>query len=246
MNTPPTEHELHGWVDNALDPVRHAEVKAWLADHPDEAARVNAWRRDAESLRAALAGALTAPARLDPARLRHQRRSRRRVQWLAAASLLLALGLGGIGGWQARTFALARPPMADAVEAYRVFASDPLHPVEMGGSDPRGLQQWLSTRLGRPTALPDLRSDGFELLGGRLLSTPDGPAAMVMYQDHQGQRISLYIRQSTHIPAGTQGSRRDGGLLTHYWYRNGYGFAVVAPSDDPRSDEVQKAIRVAT
>jgi anti-sigma factor RsiW len=248
MNTPPTEQELHGWVDDALEPARRAEIDAWLASHPEDAARAAAWRRDAETLRSALAGSLTAtvPARLDPLAVRARRRARSRVRWLAAASLLLTLGLGGVGGWQAHTLALARPPMADAVEAYRVFAGDTVHPVEMGGGDARGLQDWLSARLGRPTALPDLRGDGFELLGGRLLSTPDGPAAMVLYQDQRGQRISLYIRQSEHIPAGTQGSRRDGGLLTHYWYRDGYGFAVVSHSDDPRSEEVQKAIRVAT
>ena len=52
----PTEHELHAYIDDRLDPVRRAQVHAWLAANPQEAAQVEAWRNDARRLRAALAG----------------------------------------------------------------------------------------------------------------------------------------------------------------------------------------------
>lgn len=43
----PTEHELHAYIDDRLDPVRRAQVHAWLAANPQEAAQVEAWRNDA-------------------------------------------------------------------------------------------------------------------------------------------------------------------------------------------------------
>ncbi|MBH3326416.1 anti-sigma factor family protein, partial [Pseudomonas mosselii] len=61
----PTEHELHAYVDERLEPARRVEVEAWLAANPQEAARIEAWRGDARRLRAALAGLGEQPS--DPA-----------------------------------------------------------------------------------------------------------------------------------------------------------------------------------
>ena len=85
------------------------------------------------------------------------------------------------------------------------------------------------------------KKDGFTLLGGRMLATPDGAAAMLMYQDVEGRRISFYVRPSTRF-ADARGSRLNDGLALRYWYRNGYGFAVVGRADDPRTLAVQQAI----
>ena len=37
---PVTEDELHAFVDNELPAERRGDVEAWLAAHPEEAARV--------------------------------------------------------------------------------------------------------------------------------------------------------------------------------------------------------------
>ena len=41
---PVTEAEVHAYVDGALPAARAAEVEAYLAEHPEEAARVLAYR----------------------------------------------------------------------------------------------------------------------------------------------------------------------------------------------------------
>ena len=51
-NSPVTEDELHAYVDGELPADRQDAVEAWLAAHPDEAARVAAWRAQAEAIRA--------------------------------------------------------------------------------------------------------------------------------------------------------------------------------------------------
>jgi anti-sigma factor RsiW len=244
----PDDDTLQAYVDDQLDDARRREVEACLAAQPALAARVAQWQRDAAGLRAALAGDLALPPqpRLDPASIRRARRGRTRQRLVLCASLVLALGLGGVGGWQAKSarVAVAAPPMDDAIAAYRIFATDRTRPVEMDASHGPELQAWLSARLGRPMALPDLQPYGFALLGGRMLATPDGAAAMLMYQDGAGRRISFYVRPSARF-ADARGSRRDQGLALRYWYRNGYGFAVVGRADDPRTLAVQQAIPAA-
>ena len=47
-----TEDELHAYVDNELPTERRGDVEAWLAAHPDDAARVQSWREMAEALHA--------------------------------------------------------------------------------------------------------------------------------------------------------------------------------------------------
>src|SRR5690606_23324263 len=111
------------------------------------AARVAQWQRDAAGLRAALAGDLAQPPqpRLDPASIRRTRRKRTQQRLALCASLVLALGVGGVGGWQAKNarVAAAAPPMDDAVAAYRIFATDRTRPVEMDASRGPELQAWL-------------------------------------------------------------------------------------------------------
>ncbi len=49
-NIPVTEDELHAYVDNELPAERRADVEAWLASHPEDAARVRSWLAMAELL----------------------------------------------------------------------------------------------------------------------------------------------------------------------------------------------------
>jgi hypothetical protein len=58
----------------------------------------------------------------------------------------------------------------------------------------------LTRRLSVPVKLFDLRSEGFELVGGRLLPDANGPSAQLMYQDAMGQRVTVYLRKSIRRP----------------------------------------------
>ena len=56
MTTRPiTEDDLHGFVDQRLEPKRVAEVQAYVAEHPEIAARINGYGRQRDMLRTALA-----------------------------------------------------------------------------------------------------------------------------------------------------------------------------------------------
>src|ERR1700730_7129971 len=58
---PVSEVELHGFVDGDLDRGRREAVQAFLAASPEDAARVETWRRQNETIRAAFAPVESGP-----------------------------------------------------------------------------------------------------------------------------------------------------------------------------------------
>ena len=233
MSEPVRDDELHAWLDGQLPATRRAEVEVWLHAHPRDAERVEGWRRDDAVLRAALAGQVLADAPgLAPRAIRRRLAARRRARFGWAAALMLSLGCGSLFGWQARGRheVAANPPMADAVAAYRLFVEDG-SPLAFDGGGHAALQDWLRAHFGRAGAIPDLASQGYALAGGRLLSTPEGPAAMLVYRDAADARIALYLRPRT-ARLAQPGERRDGRLLAQYWAEGSTAFALVGPATD--------------
>ncbi|UVJ42355.1 anti-sigma factor [Pseudomonas sp. LS1212] len=247
ITLPPNEHDLQAYVDHRLEPADRLRLDTYLAAHPDLAAQVRAWQQDAQRLRLALAGGGQLPASpaLDPAMIR-QRMYRQSRRYLASAAvLLLAIGVGGLSGWQAREMALGGStlPMTDALQAYRMFAVQQILAADLRVQQGSELQSWLDRYFHHAHRLPDLQAAGFKPVSGRLMSTDQGPAAMVLYEDPSGRRISFYIRppgpNNTLLP---RGSRRDGELQAEYWSSADYNYAMVSPIDEPAMTLLKNAI----
>ncbi len=232
----PDETDLHAYVDGLLDEAGCKRVEAWMDHHPERAEEIRGWQRDAQALRVTLGGFpdYAAAPKLDPATVRVRRRRRVRVRFAWAAALVLTLGVGGIVGWQMRGIdAPARPPpMADAVQAYRLFAMSRHVPLDVTQQRPGQLQAWLDKYFPDAAPLPDLAASGFLPIGGRLLATDSGPAALVLYRNPSGGAISFYIRSpAPHAGMLHRGQRREGQLAAAYWSGNGYNYALVARAD---------------
>ncbi|MHC8406584.1 anti-sigma factor family protein [Pseudomonas sp. TMB3-21] len=245
ISMPPSERDLHAYIDHQLSDDDRRLVETFLANNADVSAQVRAWQQDAQQLRAALSGALHQPANpdLDPALIRQRLKQQSRRHLASAAILLIAVSVGGFSGWQAREMTLlsAAQPMGDAMQAYRLFAQTGLLPADYkvdGGGD---MQGWLDRYFTQANRLPDLSAAGFKPVSGRLLSTEQGPAAMVVYEDPRGQKISFYVR-----PPGPKnfllprGSRSDGELQAEYWSGAGYNYAMVSPTDTPAAQMLKQ------
>jgi anti-sigma factor RsiW len=230
------EDDLQAYIDDRLAPDRRRRVEAWLQQHPERRRNVEADRRHRDTLRSTLlAGDEPVPARLRVAEIRRRLRAARshRVR-AAAAAVVLVIGGAAVGwsgrGWLERQ---AVADMSDAVAAYRVFTADAAQPVEMRASDRARLGQWLSGRLGRTLEIPDLSSLGLRFMGGRLLSTADGAAALLMYDNDRGARLVFYVRPvAGGRPPGPQ-ERIEGGIATRFWFDGRYGYAVAGPAASP-------------
>src|SRR2546423_15388524 len=94
---PVSEEELHAYVDGATAGGECVVIEKWLASHPEDAARVAAWRAQADAIRTrygAVAGE-PVPPRFDLDRLT---RADRKWSRLAAAAQLLSLAVRGFTG----------------------------------------------------------------------------------------------------------------------------------------------------
>ncbi|MFG1344984.1 anti-sigma factor [Xanthobacter autotrophicus DSM 431] len=236
-SAPIGEDDLQAWTDGRLDDPRRAEVEAYLATRPEIAAQVEEDIRLRDDLRRQLAdiAAQPVPAWLRIAHLRAASRARglSRVRAAAAGFALLATGVAG--GWLMGRGQMVLPERVPALEvareaasAYRTFVVEVAHPVEVDTSREAHLLRWLSKRLGRSLAAPDLSAFGFRLMGGRLLPADAGAAAQLMYDDAGGRRLTVYVEAS----AGTETAfrfRQDREAGTFAWIDRGFGFAVTGP-----------------
>ena len=181
MNTTPSEHDIQAYVDGRLDEAGRQAVEFYLAQHPGRAAQIRAWQRDAQQLRAELSGVPDLPDNpaLDPARIRARRRERLRPRWAVAAAVLLGIGIGAFSGWQARgwRYAALRPPMADAIQAYRMFRHERGANFDFVSQHYDDLQAWMGAHFAGAPSPPDLAPAGFHPVGVRLLATAEGPAS---------------------------------------------------------------------
>src|SRR5262249_57993866 len=94
QNSPVTEAELHAYVDDEIPADRRGAVEAWLASHPEDAARVAQWRAPADAVRArsGILASQPGPARLDLDKLTPRARPRPGVAPPAADAALLRAG----------------------------------------------------------------------------------------------------------------------------------------------------------
>lgn len=262
---------LSAWLDAELPADEQARVDAWLREHPEGAARVQAWAADRDALRAQMAPLLheappvalsrqvlgaagSARPAAGPQHLGAQRPWKRAA---AAAALLLAgalLGAGGLSHWQrwelarqggaARTLAGAAATQGwvqRAAVAHSVYVPEQRHPVEVRAQEEH-LARWLTRRTSVPVKLFDLHEQGFELVGGRLLPDAAGPSAQLMYENAAGQRVTVYLRKPDAETATGFRYERQGDLGLFYWVEPGVGYALVGSLPKERLLALAQAI----
>lgn len=229
---PVTEAELHAWMDGELPPGRRAAVERHLAEHPEDGARLESYRRAADLIAGAYAPLATMPAPDAPP---GQPWSWRPVAAVAAALLLFVAG--GATGWMVRGVNPAAvvdsntQVAREAATAHSVFAAEVRHPVEVAADQEAHLVTWLSRRLGEKLTAPQLAPLGFELMGGRLLSVEQGPAAQLMYQDRSGRRLTVYLRRCP-VSSDTAFRIAEVGRVTAlYWHERGVTWAIAGDVD---------------
>jgi anti-sigma factor RsiW len=240
----PDDTALHAWLDGELTPEQRAQIDAWLREHPEDAARVRLWAADRDALRARFDGVLDEPVPQALAQVVWRRLPQRVAPsfagWQRWAAALAVFALGGVLGaalmW--RTQVGAGTPLARdgepawvrrAAVAHAVYVPEVRHAVEVKAQEEH-LSRWLTKRLDVPVKLFDLRAQGFELVGGRLLPDAAGPSAQLMYQaiattdapgasaaDAKPARVTVYLRKPDSDTPAAFRYERQGELGLFYW-----------------------------
>ena len=232
MSGPPvTEAELNAYVDGTLPQGRAQEVEAYLAERPDEAARVASYREQVQALRREFDRVLDEPL---PGRLQWRGRGRGLRRYAAIAAWI---AMGGVIGWQVHAYTSVRQVETAAwarraAMAHVVYSPEIRHQVEVGADQEAHLAAWLSKRLGTPLKVPQLSAQGYALVGGRLLPGDRGPVAQFMYQDGKGVRLTLYVRSNADATRETAFRfSQEQGISVFYWLDKNLGYALSGEID---------------
>jgi len=238
------EDELNAYVDGELAADRRAAVEAWLAAHPDDAAKVAAWRQQAELIRARY-GAVADETPQQRFNVEALTRRRYRVLAAAVAAVVAAFVAGGIAGWAVRGAAPAPASdlarfTTDALDAYRLYVVEVRHPVEVPGDQRPHLVEWLSKRVGSPLRAPELDKMGLKLVGGRLLPGPTGATAFFMYENPSGERFTLYCGRTRDRDTALRYTTGEHNAA-YYWVDGDLAYVLSGPAERDRLREIAQA-----
>jgi len=230
-----TEADLHAYADGQLPEAARARVEAYLAENPDEAAMVAGWRTQNAGIKNLFAGyeksrdtdlQLVTPAEpASPWKMRS-----------ALAAVAVALFALGVVSDRFIPPLFERPPLQlaqsetlpkQAETAFLVYASEVRHPVEVFANEEAHLATWLGKRLAIPDLkVPDLKSLGFHLVGGRLLPVDGRPGAMFMYEDQGGERLTVIVGRNKENKTTSFRFASAKDVETFYWIDGELGYAV--------------------
>lgn len=224
--------DLHAYADGQLPLERRENVEAYLAKNPVLSAEVKGWISQNEQIRALVADTAktTTIVNLAP----QSRKLSIPARAIAAGILLFTLGAasGGVASFGYLNFETMGNQVATLAASsqtnFLVYASDIRHPIEVGAEQKDHMVSWLSKRLGEKIVAPDIASEGFTLIGGRLVTYVGKPAALIMYESENGERLTLMIghnedNQVTGFRFSDQGS-----VQTLYWIDGPLGYAISA------------------
>ncbi len=115
-------------------------------------------------------------------------------------------------------------------EAERIFGSDPDRPVEIIDAPRGSLAAWFKRHVAFPVRVPDLTRAGWMLRGGRIVPSDLGPAALTVYENETGDRLSIVVaRVRNPAPADTAFTILKGPTLV--WLDGPVGFGIATSKD---------------
>lgn len=253
-NIPVTEADLHAYLDNQLSHERRNYVDQWLAKNPQELLRLNHYKTISIALKNKYNSVAEEPVPDKFLEIAAKFKKKQRFyQPLNFATLLGMFLLGITVGWYSKPIA---PIAADqslvvhlvkpAAFAHTIYASDKIKPVEFSAKQEARLTHWLSDRMHTSIKPPVLLKYGYQFVGGRLIPSTNRMAALFMYENREGKRITLYVRRVNSFQFKKEQREirfaSEPGISTLFWRQGEMGFAL---SGDPDNKTLSKAANTA-
>jgi anti-sigma factor RsiW len=242
MDCPTCEAMVDAYVDGELTATECAAFERALEICPDCRKRLEVVRTTSGLLRA-----LPAEPAPDLLRARVERELRtiagrpkerrgERLRWGAiAASLVVAAGLGWLGG----TLFLQSGRDSEAVIAAYLRVAMAENAVDVASSDRHTVKPWYAGRIDYAPPVHDLTAAGFPLMGGRTDVVDGRKIAVLVYRRNQHKlALSLWPAPSGANTAPGVG-QHDGFAVAHW--RHG-GFELRAVSDIAPADMTSFAV----
>ncbi len=261
-----SEEDLQAYVDGLLPAADRARIEAYLALRADESERLAAYRKQNIGLHGLFdssndgSGGTDDLDRLPPqmAMLAQQLdgklraaapgRSYSRPLRSLAAALAVMITAGG-AGWLTydQSFRPTDPLVAftrQAAEAHARLAERQLAGTSGTETGGRQVVTWLSEQPeGAPLRVPDLESLGFQLVAERVTPGASGQrAAQLLYQDEDGQRISLFMRAGRSNANTSFTFTREGEASQFFWRSGSFAYSLIGMMEQKRLLEIAEVI----
>lgn len=235
MNCGHASKLVDAWVDNELDGGTAARVSRHLDECPACSAiaqqRVTARRCVKErapyykapaTFRRRLLAQLEQPAPPVAASRRRFVPGWRQV----AATAIIALASGGFG------YLLGRPPSQDVryeqiVSGHVASLAPGGHLTDVASSERHTVKPWFQGKVDFAPPVRDLSVQGFELIGGRVESLGDRPAAAIVYR-LRAHYVTLYAWRETNGAAASTQAHQLRGFSLATWADAGMRYAAVS------------------
>lgn len=238
--------DLHAYVDGQLAPDARQRVDARLAADPNARQQLEDYVALRDGIRALYGGVAEEPVPVSLLRRPRVRQWQRPLAAIAASfALFVAGGYMGVQWERNRPALVAGSPsvVREAAMAYAVYTPEVRHPVEVPGDQEQHLVSWLTKRMGTQLHVPQLAALGFQLVGGRLLSTDDGPGALLMYEDDQGRRVILYACRNAESDRSTAFRfAQENGVSIFHWLEGPLSYALAGELDRAELLAVAEAV----
>lgn len=256
---------IHALVDGELDAAAALAVERRIAADPvlaAEHARIVALqtvvsglpRLDVrEDFKARIAATGTAgmekvlPAPAPAARVLPAHRAMHRFgafDWRALAASIVVTAVLASGATQWMMLSRAPDSFAAAVASGHRRSLLAASPVDVVSSDRHTVKPWLDGRVGLSPPAPDLASDGFALLGGRVEVIADQPVPALVYR-HREHLITLVAApEETGSTAGPVDLSAGGFSLVH-WSDSAFSYWAISDTERPELDDFVNHFRAA-
>ena len=190
---PPTEEELHAYLDGMLPQDRRAAVEAHLRGNPRDAERLEAYRADGEAIarlfsRAGETMHVPAPA------------IRRRAVvvstfWRRAAAIAVITAVTATAGllWRNHSEEARWARLGSDALAAHVALGEPGSAPAVTVSLPE-ISRFLTTAIGQPRNLRNPDDRAYALIGTRLWISPDGSVAQLSFRLPDGNLITMILQ----------------------------------------------------
>ena len=156
--------------------------------------------------------------------------------WLAmAAALIVAVG----GTWQVANQRAAAERLRGDLVASHVRSLMPGHLIDVASADQHTVKPWFNGKLDFSPPVPNLTSEGYPLLGGRMDYVGGRPVAVIVYGRRQ-HLIDLFVWPAESRAVGSSFDRQGYHLIS--WADGGSAFWAAS---DLNAGELAEFVRLA-
>lgn len=268
---PQLDHEiLSEYVDDQLDEATRLEVARYLAQHPGDAAKVEAYRNQNEALQR-----MVEPISSEPVQERFRHLMEQSVpgpetmsqghRWRRVAlplATVAVLALSAYVGWfvrgayqQQQAATLANETFIhQAVSAYTLYAESEVAASDsVANNDLSKFAAWFKQNLGVGVILPSLDSKEYKVIAARILPSTGGAAGQIVFASQSGgNALAWYFQVS---PSGSSAGPASGQtqrgihpqyrsinkLSVYYWRSGDVNYALVSTGKKQTPDNFIKS-----